>query len=94
MFLFPWATGPSDVAKGGEGLGDPVLLEPSTSSLSRLSSASRASLSEAVSWGSSPASGSGGLEERKTCFYKGNTSGEFKEAEQVLNAQNSTSNLG
>jgi hypothetical protein len=42
-FLFPWAVAPCEVADGGEGLGDPVLSKPLTSSPSRLSSASGAS---------------------------------------------------
>jgi hypothetical protein len=73
-FLLPRAALPCEVADGGEGLGDPVLSEFLTSSPSRLSSTSGASLSKADSWGISPPSRSGGVEERKTCFYQNNTS--------------------
>jgi hypothetical protein len=89
-FLFPWAAISWEVADGGERLGDLVLSEPSTSSLSRLSLASESSLLEADSCGSSPASGSGGLEESKTCFYKKKQVKTFRSSTRRQNCEYTT----
>jgi hypothetical protein len=67
---FPHSSALLELAEGRDEVGDLVLLEPSILCPSHTSSVSGASLSEADSWGSSPSSGTGGLEERNTCFTK------------------------